>query len=575
VCTSAGNCVGIGSYKDTTNSVQALVATQSAGGAWQASELTLPAGANTTAGHQNANLKSVVCTSAGNCVAAGNYLDTSSRREPMVATQSAGGAWQASELTLPANATTTASVQNSFLDSVACASAGNCVAVGSYRDTTGSTQALVATQSAGGAWQASELPEPANATTTTGDQDANLDSVACASAGNCAAGGLYEDTTGSDQALVATQSAGGAWQASELSLPANANTTAAVQVANVNSVVCASAGYCAAVGFYNDTTGSRQALVVSSVASLAVGTSSLPSGTDGSAYSVGLSSRGGAGGGTWSVSSGSLPAGLSLNPSTGVISGVPSAVGTSSFTVSLSDPGPPVQNASASLSITVAPALLGVGTSSLPSGTDGSAYSARLSSTGGAGGGTWSLSSGSLPAGLSLNPSTGVISGVLSAVGTSSFTVSLSDPGPPVQNASVSLLIAVFPAPPARIRLVKTSGSLVTSTLVCDAPAGLRCAGTLKLSVLEHMTGHTITAVSAARPKKPKKTTKTVTLASVTYTLTDTSRTLKLTLNKTGKALLAKYHKLSVKLTLTPTGARNPATTKTITLTATQAKPKP
>jgi hypothetical protein len=211
----------------------------------------------------------------------------------------------------------------------------------------------------------------------------------------------------------------------------------------------------------------------------------------------------------------------------------------------------------------------------LPSGTDGSAYRAGLSSTGGAGGGTWSLGSGSLPAGLSLNPSTGVISGVPSAVGTSSFTVSLSDPGPPVQHASASLLIAVFAAPPARIRRVKTSGSLVTSTLVCDAPAGLRCAGTLKLSVLEHMTGHTITAVSAARPKKPKKTTKSVTLASVTYTLTDTSRTLKLTLNKTGKALLAKYHKLSVKLTLTPTGARNPATTKTITLTATQAKPKP
>jgi hypothetical protein len=358
----------------------------------------------------------------------------------------------------------------------------------------------------------------------------------------------------------------------ELTLPANANTTAGDQAANVISVVCASAGYCAAVGNYVDTTGSRQALAVSSVASLGVGTSSLPSGVAGSAYSAQLSSTGGAGGGSWSVSSGALPAGLSLNASTGVISGAPTGVGTSSFTVSVSDPGPPVQNASASLSIAVAPATLGVTTSSLPSAADGSAYPARLSSTGGAGGGTWSLSSGSLPAGLSLNPSTGEISGVPRAVGTSSFTVSLSDPGPPVQHASASLLIAVFAAPPARIRRVKTSGSLVSVTLACSAPAGQTCSGTLKLAVLEHLSGHTVTAVTAGKPKKAKKPTKIVTLANATYTISGASRTVKLTLNKAGKKLLAKYHKLSVKLTLTPTGAKAPATSKTITLSAT-AKP--
>ena len=263
--------------------------------------------------------------------------------------------------------------------------------------------------------------------------------------------------------------------ASELTLPANANTTAGHQDADLNSVVCPSAGYCAAAGNYRDTTGSFQAMVVSSVASLAVGTSSLPS------------------------------------------------------------------------------------------AADGSAYSARLSSTGGAGGGTWSLSSGSLPAGLRLNASTGVISGVPKAIGRSHFTVSVSDPGPPVQHASASLSIAVRPAPPARIKLVKTSGSLITLTLSCHGSAGQKCSGKLKLSALEHLTGHTITAITAS---KPKKTTKTVTLASTTYAFTGTSKTLKITLNKTGKHLLAKFHKLSAKLTLTPTGARTPATTKTITIKA-------
>ena len=104
----------------------------------------------------------------------------------------------ASELALPANANTTAGQQNAMLNSVACPSVGHCVGIGEYKDTTGSTQALVATQSAGGAWQASELTLPANANTTAGSQNAQLDSVVCPSAGNCVATGFYTDTTGSD-----------------------------------------------------------------------------------------------------------------------------------------------------------------------------------------------------------------------------------------------------------------------------------------------------------------------------------------------------------------------------------------
>ena len=191
--------------------------------------------------------------------------------------------------------------------------------------------------------------------------------------------------------------------------------------------------------------------------------------------------------------------------------------------------------------------------------------------------GTWSLSAGSLPAGLSLNASTGVISGVPRAVGRSNFTVSVSDPGPPVQHASGALSIAVGPAPPAAVRLLKTSGSLITLTLSCRGSAGQTCSGTLKLSAREHLTGHRITAVTASTPKKkpkPKKTIRTVTLASATYTFTGTSRTLTITLGTTGKLLLATYHKLSAKLTLTPTGARTPATTKTLTFKAPPAKPK-
>ena len=352
VCVRVGGLLGLGVVLVLASVV--FAATPVA--VWPgASELALPTNANTAAGHQDAVLNSVVCTSAGHCVGIGDYKDTTGSTQAVVATQSAGGAWQTSELTLPGNANTTAGHQSVDLNSVVCTSPGHCVAAGDYTDTTGSFQALVATQSAGGAWQTSELTLPANANTTAGVQSAFLRSVVCPSAGNCAAAGLYRDTTGSTQAMVATQSAGGSWRASELTLPGNANTTAGHQSVNLNSVVCPSAGYCVTAGSYTDTTGSAQALVVSSVASLGVGTSSLPSGADGSAYSARLSSTGGAGDGTWWLSSGSLPAGLSLNASTGVISGVPRAVGRSRFTVSVSDPGPPVQHASVSLSIAVGP----------------------------------------------------------------------------------------------------------------------------------------------------------------------------------------------------------------------------
>lgn len=83
---------------------------------------------------------------------------------------------------------------------------------------------------------------------------------------------------------------------------------------------------------------------------LAVTNSSLPNGSIGTNYSETLAASGGSGNYSWSLSSGSLPTGLTLNASTGVISGIPSTSGTSGFTVQVSDG---VNAATASLSITI------------------------------------------------------------------------------------------------------------------------------------------------------------------------------------------------------------------------------
>ena len=140
---------------------------------------------------------------------------------------------------------------------------------------------------------------------------------------------------------------------------------------------------------------------------LTITTSTLPSGTNGTAYSQALQASGGTPGYTWSITSGSLPGGMNL--ASGAISGTPTVSGTFNFTVTVTDSGSPAQTKSAAMALVVAPNLLTITTSTLPSGTNGTAYSQALQASGGTPGYTWSITSGSLPAGMTLT--SGVISG--------------------------------------------------------------------------------------------------------------------------------------------------------------------
>jgi hypothetical protein len=79
-----------------------------------------------------------------------------------------------------------------------------------------------------------------------------------------------------------------------------------------------------------------------------------------------------------------------------------------------------------STGLTVVPGPLTITTTSLPAATVGVAYSATLAATGGTPPYTWSIASGALPAGLTLAPSTGQISGTATATGTSSFTATVT-----------------------------------------------------------------------------------------------------------------------------------------------------
>ena len=158
------------------------------------------------------------------------------------------------EAALPANA---GSNPNVFLGSVSCASAGNCAAVGYYVDSAGHSQGLLLSESSGtwGTGVEAALPADANS-----NPHASLTSVSCASAGNCAAVGTYLDSAGHYQGLLLSESSGTWGTGVEAAPPANAGSD---PTATLRSVSCASAGNCAAVGFYTDSAGHSQGLLLS------------------------------------------------------------------------------------------------------------------------------------------------------------------------------------------------------------------------------------------------------------------------------------------------------------------------
>ena len=153
-------------------------------------------------------------------------------------------------------------------------------------------------------------------------------------------------------------------------------------------------------------------------------TTTLPNGTVGIAYSQILTASGTTPI-TWEISNSTLPAGLSLNVNTGVITGTPTTAGTFIFTVMADNSA---GNDTKELSIVINPAQVAptITTNSLPAGTVGSAYSQTLVATGTTPI-TWVTTGGSLPAGLNLNVNTGLISGIPTTAGTSNFTVRASN----------------------------------------------------------------------------------------------------------------------------------------------------
>jgi hypothetical protein len=140
-----------------------------------------------------------------------------------------------------------------------------------------------------------------------------------------------------------------------------------------------------------------------------------------------MTSIGGSGHYTYSIASGTMPAGLTLNSSTGVISGTPTTPGTYTFTAKVTDSNGSTDTDICTIVVQSVPINLGCGSCSAGNAQKGQSYSSALPVTGGTGSYKFSIVSGYLPAGLTLNATTGVISGTPTAVGSSTFTAKVVD----------------------------------------------------------------------------------------------------------------------------------------------------
>lgn len=249
-CGSAGNCSTGGQYLDGSNKRQAWVANR-VSGTWK-SAIELPGTATLNVGG-DATVVAVSCGAALTCSAIGTYTDGSNVRHAFVANR-VNGTWHAA-FEAPGVATLGAG-HNADLLALSCPSAGNCSAAGDFVDSSGHSQGFVISE-VNGHW-GNAIPVPGLAALNTGNL-AQVRAVSCSSAGNCTAGGQYFTGTSNSEAFVVDE-VNGVW-GNAVEVPGIGPLNAGGD-AMVNSVSCATASACSAGGIYVDAGHNVQAFLV-------------------------------------------------------------------------------------------------------------------------------------------------------------------------------------------------------------------------------------------------------------------------------------------------------------------------
>ncbi len=227
-------------------------------------------------------------------------------------------------------------------------------------------------------------------------------------------------------------------------LPAGLSLSAAGTLAGVPAAAAA-ATFTVTVqdGTGKQATASYTLVIAPGTAStITLSPSSLTGGTVSVPYTVTFAAAGGTAPYIFSAGAG-IPPGLALS-ATGVLSGTPTAAGTFGFSVSVTDSTGLKVNTN--LRVVIAPTPVSLTTTSLPPGNVSSPYSTTFAAANGTKPYSFSISTGSLPANLTLS-SGGVISGTPTTAGTFNFTVQVTDATSGTASAPYTLTIAATAAP--------------------------------------------------------------------------------------------------------------------------------
>ena len=267
-CTSVGNCTAVGNFRNATGpssgpneQVEAFTISLT-NGVWGQARPVVFANSVTQNAVPRTYFRSVSCSSPGNCTAVGRFRNSSANGNEMFVMTSTNGVWSDATTVVFTSGVQPISTSDWFQDpmSVSCASAGNCVVVGGFTNTTASDFEAFTLTSTNGVW-GQAIP----VTFATGVQHPNpygiLRSVSCPAVGNCVAAGSVKTNSGNE--AFTTSLTNGVWGEGRLAIYPP-NTQGQVPVAEFRSIACASVGNCTTGGYFRHQNGNYLAQTMTS-----------------------------------------------------------------------------------------------------------------------------------------------------------------------------------------------------------------------------------------------------------------------------------------------------------------------